>query len=464
MKRHEFLEQLDASLAGIGRWQAQWEPFEADDSLAVTPERVREILGTLVERLHDNYPFFHPRYAGQMLKPPHPVAMLAYATAMQINPNNHALDGGAATSHMEREVVADLARMVGFRDEHLGHLTASGTIANLEALWIARSLHPDKAIAISDQAHYTHGRACELLRVETVVIPTDSRGKMHLGELDRALATGNIGTVVVTLGSTAMGALDPLDQIIPAARNAGARIHVDAAYGGFFALLAAGSDPTIATAPYLALAGADSVVIDPHKHGLQPYGCGAVLFRDPAVGTFYKHDSPYTYFTSDELHLGEISLECSRAGASAAALWATLQCLPLESDTGLGSVLAKTRQAAIEWARLIESCDRLRLVAEPELDIVTFYALPEGPGRPRASQISKLTRQLFERTMNDPDDPLYLATLSVTDSQLARRDPSIIWDRPSVSVLRSVVMKPEHLEAIPGIHATVLRHLKESDS
>jgi len=463
MDKQEFLDQLGRNLDRLADWKSQWPDFEQDETLSVDPERVANVMGTLVERLHDNFPYHHPRYAGQMLKPPHPVAMLAYATAMQINPNNHALDGGAATSYMEREVVADLARMVGFSNEHLGHLTASGTIANLEALWIARCLHPDKAIAISDQAHYTHGRACELLRVETVVIPTDSRGKMHLGELDRALATGNIGTVVVTLGSTAMGALDPLDQIIPAAREAGARVHVDTAYGGFFALLAAGHDPIIPAAPYLALAGADSVVIDPHKHGLQPYGCGAVLFRDPSVGTFYKHDSPYTYFTSDELHLGEISLECSRAGASAAALWATLQCLPLEGDTGLGPVLAKSRQAAIEWAKLIEDNARLRLVAEPELDIVTFYALPVEGGRPRASQISKLTRKLFERTMNDPEDPLYLATLSVTDSQLAGRDPSIIWDRPTVSVLRSVVMKPEHLAAIPGIHATVLRHLKESE-
>ena len=47
----------------------------------------------------------------------------------------------------------------------------------------------------------------------------------------------------------------------------------------------------------------DSIVIDPHKHGLQPYGCGCVLFSDPGVGRFYKHDSPYTYFSSPDLHL-----------------------------------------------------------------------------------------------------------------------------------------------------------------
>ena len=115
------------------------------------------------ERMRGNLPFFHPDYAGQMLKPPHPVAVAGYLAAMLVNPNNHALDGGPATSEMEKEVVADLAAMFGLPDEALGHLTASGTIANLEALWVARELHPGKAIAYGAKAHYTHARMCGVL-------------------------------------------------------------------------------------------------------------------------------------------------------------------------------------------------------------------------------------------------------------------------------------------------------------
>ena len=106
----------------------------------------------------------------------------------------------------------------------------------------------------------------------------------------------------------------------------GFRVHVDAAYGGYFTL-AIESRPGGCRAS-ARVAAVDSIVIDPHKHGLQPYGCGCVLFHDPTVGRFYKHDSPYTYFTSDELHLGEITLECSRAGAAAVALWATQRHCP----------------------------------------------------------------------------------------------------------------------------------------
>ena len=98
------------------------------------------VLHETARRLGDNYPYFHPLYAGQMLKPPHPVARLAYGLAMLINPNNHALDGGRASSEMEREAVGELANMFGWQT-HLGHLTSGGTMANLEALWVGGALN-----------------------------------------------------------------------------------------------------------------------------------------------------------------------------------------------------------------------------------------------------------------------------------------------------------------------------------
>src|SRR2546430_16551715 len=104
-------------------------------------ERLAEALNATVERLRENYPYFTPLCAGQMLKPPHPVARLAYELALWINPNNHALDGGRASSSMEKEAVAELARMVGWGSTtHLGHLCGGGTMANLEALWVAGGL------------------------------------------------------------------------------------------------------------------------------------------------------------------------------------------------------------------------------------------------------------------------------------------------------------------------------------
>ena len=447
---------LPDGLAAIDRWQSQWPTYEIDPTLRVSEDRARAALRELTARLEDNYPFFHPDYAGQMLKPPHAIASIAYFLAQQINPNNHALDGGPATAKMELEVVAELARMFGY-ETHLGHLTSSGTIANLEALWVARELHPGRAIAFSREAHYTHSRMCEVIGAHAIEIEVDARGRMDLDDLRLKLETERIGTVVVTPGTTALGAVDPIDKVIELQQEFGFRVHVDAAYGGFFRLLA--DDAMLLSegdaSAFRAIAHSDSVVVDPHKHGLQPYGCGSVVFRDPSVGRFYQHDSPYTYFTSKELHLGEISLECSRAGAAAAALWTTLRCFPLASDSGLGAILRKTRGAALAWAKLIVDCEELHLLVEPSLDIVTFF--PMAVAR-RVSSISRHSEQIFTRTMNEREAPVYLAKYQVKPP-IGLGVAGIEWDAEAMVALRSVLMKPEHLARVTSLHERVLAAL-----
>jgi glutamate/tyrosine decarboxylase-like PLP-dependent enzyme len=339
---------------------------------------------------------------------------------------------------------------------HLGHLTTSGTIANLEALYVARETHPGRGVAYSEEAHYTHARMCGVLGIEGTPVPADGAGRMDPGALDALLAGGRIGTVVATAGTTGLGAIDPVHEILAVARRHGARVHVDAAYGGFFTLLAgqagaeAAGQPSLDPAPWRAIAECDSVVVDPHKHGLQPYGCGAVLFADPEVGRFYLHDSPYTYFTSDELHLGEISLECSRAGASAAALWLTLRLLPLTPD-GLGRVLAACRRAALDWAALIGESSLLELYQPPELDIVCYF--PKLPGA-TMSGIDDASVSMLARGMKR-GRPVFLSTLRVTAAGMSRRHPGVRADQDGARILRSVLMKPEARGYVTELHARV---------
>lgn len=436
---------LPRAVEAVERWQAAYGAFTP--SASVSDDHLAAAFDDLTQRLRDNYPFFHPRYVGQMLKPPHPAAVLGYVTAMLINPNNHALDGGPATAAMEKDVVARLATMVGL-PQHLGHLTSSGTIANLEALFVARECHPGKAIAYSADAHYTHARMCHVLGVEGVAVPTDASGRMDRQALADLLAQGRIGTVVATLGTTGLGALDPLADIIDLTHEHGARVHVDAAYGGFFALIADDSADGVAQAPFEAVSRADSVVIDPHKHGLQPYGCGAVLFADPSVGRFYVHDSPYTYFSSDELHLGEISLECSRAGAAAAALWLTLEVLPLAPE-GLGELLRPGRRAALEWHALLGESADLAPYQRPELDIVTYL-----PRRESMSSVDAASQAVFTLAAEgDPTQQVHVATYGVTVDQMQARGHVLVQDAPTARILRSVLMKPESAAVVPDIHA-----------
>jgi tyrosine decarboxylase/aspartate 1-decarboxylase len=428
----EAVRKLDAGFAQLPGFEAQVPGTEE--------ERIAEALAETAERLRDNYPYFHPLYAGQMLKPPHPVARLAYALAMWINPNNHALDGGRATSAMEKEAVAEIAAMFGWK-EFLGHLCGGGTMANLEALWVASQVQPGKKILASEQAHYTHKRISAVLQLQCESVPCDALGRMDMNALATRAARGDVGTVVVTMGTTATGSVDPLPEILALRAKHGFRVHADAAYGGYFGL--AENLGTVSALSFARIGEADSIVIDPHKHGLQPYGCGCVLFRDSSAGRFYKHDSPYTYFSSAELHLGEISLECSRPGAAAAALWTTQRLLPLVRGGAFANGLERGRAAALAFFERLQRDDRFVTAFAPELDIVIF-----APRAKSISEASGLSRRIFESAAKRN---LHLAVAELPTEFWAANLGTMQRDRRTMTCLRSVLMKPEHLEWIPRI-------------
>ncbi|HAH51495.1 MAG TPA: aspartate aminotransferase family protein [Balneola sp.] len=431
-------QALDTGLESLQNWKESYGAWDVDSTLFVSDSKAEEVFTRLSQRLKCNYPFHHPVYAGQMLKPPHPITWAAYAMAMSINPNNHALDGGPPSSEMEKEVITELADFFGYGKNYLGHLTASGTIANLEALWIARESHPDKMIAFSSNSHYTHERMCGVLAVDSIKIPILEDGSF---DLDKVNPDG-VGTIVVTLGTTGLGEVEPLDQVILWAKEHGVRIHIDAAYGGFFRTLK--DSELIDGTSWKLMQEADSIVVDPHKHGLQPYGCGCVLFKDPEVGRFYKHDSPYTYFTSDDLHLGEISLECSRAGAAAVALWATLQCFPLKENEGFGAIMAKCRQAALKGYSLMENSGNLVPYKKPELDILGYFPIHQSTKS--TSQISELSKKVFEKGMKDQS--FYLSLFKVPSLEFKRLHSEYEADTETVTILRSVFMRPEQLDFV----------------
>jgi glutamate/tyrosine decarboxylase-like PLP-dependent enzyme len=271
---------------------------------------------------------------------------------------------------------------------------------------------------------------------------------MDINALEKELNKRNVGTVVVTIGTTAAGTIDPLTDVLALRNRYDFRIHVDSAYGGYFKLANNLSDETCKE--YDAIHEADSIVVDPHKHGLQPYGCGCVLFRDPGVGKFYSHSSPYTYFSSPELHLGEISLECSRAGAAAVALWTTMRMLPLERDGDFAKSLEMCRKGALLLYEELKKDDRFVPLFAPELDIVVWAVRAKS-----ATEASRKARMIFEAAAAKD---LHLALSTFPRVMLEAAHPVDEWDDEFITCLRACVMKPEHNEWMPEI----VKRLKES--
>jgi glutamate/tyrosine decarboxylase-like PLP-dependent enzyme len=175
-----------------------------------------------------------------------------------------------------------------------------------------------------------------------------------------------------------------------------------------------------------------------------------VLFADPSVGRLYAHDSPYTYFTSGDLHLGEISLECSRAGAAAAALWTTLRALPL-TRAGLGRHVAAARTAALTAAEALAADPRTTVVLPPEVDIVCV--LPAGASAATASaDAERAFATLAEAGW-------HVAKLRVRTDWLRLRHPEVAADAETTTVLRCCLLKQEHAGVAADLAAALAEHL-----
>jgi glutamate/tyrosine decarboxylase-like PLP-dependent enzyme len=100
----------------------------------------QEMMGLLAE-LKAGVPFYSPRYIGHMSSDLTMASLIGYFATMLYNPNNVAAEASPVTTRMELEVAAQLARMIGYDPAtQWGHLTSGGTVANFEALWVARNV------------------------------------------------------------------------------------------------------------------------------------------------------------------------------------------------------------------------------------------------------------------------------------------------------------------------------------
>lgn len=437
----DFLLKATSSYEDYKKKFPEFEPFE----LTRLNKKQEKILIKLFKRLHHTYPTFHPNYIGQMIKPPVEIASLSYFIAMLYNSNNHALDGGPETSYLEKEVIEELSKMIGYK-KSLGHLTSGGTVANLEGLWISKLVTDSGTFAICENAHYTHTRLSNVLDFKYELVNMNEKGKMDLNHLEQKLKKKKIKTVIATLGTTGLGALDEINEILKLRTKYDFRLHIDAAYGGFYKILANNGSNLINKNIFDKINLADSIVIDPHKHGLQPYGCGSIIFNDPTIGKFYKHDSPYTYFTSNELHLGEVTLECSRPGAAAAAFWATVKAFPLTGKKGMHKILELTRRAALKFYSLLKYSEIFLPLIEPELDIVNYFPVASS-----TSKINQFSEALFIKLMNNKKYPIYVSKYRLKSDFFKRLFPNIKTDTNEVIILRSVLMKPEQILYIEEI-------------
>lgn len=199
---------------------------------------------------------------------------------------------GPGAVEMENMLLDWMAGLVGYPEEAAGNLASGGSIANLVAVVTAREareLEPascgEAVVYVSEQTHHCIDKALRIAGLGGSVkrvVPVDDRYRMDPAALEEAVERDRRSglrpwMVVGSAGTTDVGAVDPLEEIGGVADRHGLWYHVDAAYGGFFALCDSCRDLLS------GMARSDSVVLDPHKGLFLPYGTGAVLVKDRAA-------------------------------------------------------------------------------------------------------------------------------------------------------------------------------------
>jgi aromatic-L-amino-acid decarboxylase len=290
-----------------------------------------------------------------------------------------------ALAQLEENVVQWFCAMLGLPAGSGGLLTTGGSLANLVAVVTARreKLPPDflrGVLYASEEAHHSVRKAALIagFPVERVrAIPTDHRFRIIPEAVAAAVAEDRAAglspfLLAAAAGTTSTGAIDDLSALADLAAREKLWLHVDAAYGGFFALTARGRE---------ALRGierADSVTLDPHKGLFLPYGTGCLVVRErDALRRAHAVSASYLppMQTEDGLvDFCELGPELSR-DARGLRVW-----LPLEMHGAatFRAALDEKLDLAREAADVLRAMPEIEVVAEPELSLLAFRARCEG--------------------------------------------------------------------------------------
>lgn len=368
----------------------------------------RELVPILESYLRHAVRTAHPQFHNQLFSGFSLPAFLGEVVASAANTTMSTFEASPVATLMERTLLSRMRALVGWPGgEGDGILCTGGSNANLLGMLCARERafpsagHEGFAAGVvpqafvSDQAHYSYAKAAKLLGVGTanlVEVPSDARGRMDPAALERAVARsreqGHAPFFVgATVGTTVLGAFDPLRALAAVAARHGLWLHADGSWGGSVLLSERHRD---------LLDGSelcDSFAWDSHKMLGATLPCSAFLTRHAgALGgacaaengdtEYLLHDSP-----DAELDFGRSSLQCGRR-VDALKLWLLWR---RHGEAGLSARVDHLFDLADHARELVERHERLELLAPVESLNVCFR------WRPRAGDPDRFNVALRER-------------------------------------------------------------------
>ncbi len=389
------------------------------DVLPQTGSTGEAVFGKLRSIIANSVVVTHPHTVAHLHCPPLLSALAGEVVISMLNQSMDSFDQAPVATVLEQQVIRWLCGEAGLPETADGTFTTGGTQSNYLGLLLARDafltsqwnwsaqksgLPPEARrlrILCSEVAHFTVEKSASQLGLGTdavVRVETDEQFRMNPEALRKSLealrAQGLLPfAIVATAGTTDFGSIDPLREIAHLARDAGAWLHVDAAYGG--ALLFSHRHRN----QLAGIDAADSLSIDFHKLFWQPIPCSAFLLRDQRHFESMKLHADYLNPESHENQgipdLVTRSLLTSRR-FDALKLWVSLQTLGRDK---LGAMIDKTIDLAAYAASIVRRAVKLELLSEPSLSTVLFRYVPSRDQVDRDRLNAQLRQRLFDRGM-----------------------------------------------------------------
>ncbi|MGA1263801.1 MAG: pyridoxal phosphate-dependent decarboxylase family protein [Prochlorothrix sp.] len=340
----------------------------------------------------------HPGYLGHMDPPATTVSILGDWITAALNNNMLSVEMSPVFSRLEPEVLRSLAELFGLGAEAGGLLLSGGTLANLQALTVARNvklggvmqgglaqwslgtgLGADRpgqpVIFASEVAHTSWQKAAMVtgLGVDGVVaVAVNDRSQLDLADLKTkfhsAITAGQRPfALIATAGTTVTGNIDLLADLATFAHSHHLWFHVDAAYGG--ALVFCDRERH----RLQGIEAADSVTFNPQKWLYVTKTCAAVLFRKMEhLDTAFRVGAPYMAESGDVTNLGELSVQGTRH-PDILKLWLSLQHL---GRSGYGALITASYHRMEYFKAGLLRRSFLNLASEPEMNILCFRGEP----------------------------------------------------------------------------------------
>ncbi len=362
----------------------------------------------------------HPLFMNQLYGHVHDIGLLGDMLTSGINTSMATYEIAPLLTLIEKEVIAQLAREIGF-EQWDGLMTPGGSLSNLQAMLMAKDqrfpearaqgahILPAIRIFVSDQAHYSFVKFAQLLGLGqncVIKVASQHRGAIDPKALEQAiqaeLAAGHVPLMIAaTAGTTVSGVYDDLQALGKLASQYQLWFHVDGSYGGSLLL-------TEATRPLLAgIEKADSVAWNPHKMLGVPFHCPALITRHPgALEGSLSTDASYLFHDQEtEFNLGQKSLHCGRR-PEAFKFWLSWQAYGRE---GLSQRVSQMVEAARDFGRQVADHPDCQLLCTPEAPVVCFQYRPADLSE---MQINDLNQQIRERIFAEGEILLNYAHIS----------------------------------------------------